>query len=348
MPCRYCEVSFSIIKWKNKCQTCSCTFCTNCIVDKRCLACHHVLDSRLNPDELLKIKIKDLKIFSTTRGYEVSTCKEKYELVNLIRRKAGLSTDGCTGHVKQSAPTSYPTQNIHKPSMSQTYYTHPSDVPVVNEAPNSVQINPNSSDVPQPPDYTFTQYMFPSANEYLNVTSASNDNKSETNQTLPMSPPLEETSTVKADENKQSPNNASSNDTPPIPIPTGLGGKLLITDIKFASQIKPLSPRQLKQILADNFVDYKGCVEKSELLKKVTDLYEDMQKNEARLAEEKSGASQVNSDEDNTCRICWDKPIDCVLLECGHMATCTACGKKLNECPFCRQYVVRCVHVFRS
>lgn len=48
------------------------------------------------------------------------------------------------------------------------------------------------------------------------------------------------------------------------------------------------------------------------------------------------------------CKICMDSPIDCVLLECGHMVTCTKCGKRMSECPICRQYVVRAVHVFRS
>lgn len=52
--------------------------------------------------------------------------------------------------------------------------------------------------------------------------------------------------------------------------------------------------------------------------------------------------------DDNLCRICMDALIDCVLLECGHMVTCTKCGKRMNECPICRQYVVRAVHVFKS
>lgn len=52
--------------------------------------------------------------------------------------------------------------------------------------------------------------------------------------------------------------------------------------------------------------------------------------------------------EEHLCRICMDSPIDCVLLECGHMVTCTKCGKRMSECPICRQYVIRAVHVFRS
>ena len=47
------------------------------------------------------------------------------------------------------------------------------------------------------------------------------------------------------------------------------------------------------------------------------------------------------------CKICMDAPVDCVLLECGHMLTCVKCGRQLAECPVCRQYVTRVVHAFR-
>ena len=65
-------------------------------------------------------------------------------------------------------------------------------------------------------------------------------------------------------------------------------------------------------------------------------------------------AKQKDLDEDgllpgeDSCRICMDAPINCVLLECGHMVSCVVCGKQLSECPVCRQYVVRAVHTFRT
>ena len=52
--------------------------------------------------------------------------------------------------------------------------------------------------------------------------------------------------------------------------------------------------------------------------------------------------------EKDVCKICMDAAIDCILLECGHMITCTKCGKRLADCPICRQYITRVVHVFRS
>ena len=52
--------------------------------------------------------------------------------------------------------------------------------------------------------------------------------------------------------------------------------------------------------------------------------------------------------ESEVCKICMDAMIDCVLLECGHMVTCTTCGRRLNECPICRNFVVRVVHTFKA
>ena len=55
----------------------------------------------------------------------------------------------------------------------------------------------------------------------------------------------------------------------------------------------------------------------------------------------------VEAENEFLCKICMDEPVDCVLLECGHMLTCVKCGRQLNECPVCRQYVTRVVHAFK-
>ncbi|KAM6423422.1 E3 ubiquitin-protein ligase RNF34 isoform 1-T1 [Liasis olivaceus] len=117
-----------------------------------------------------------------------------------------------------------------------------------------------------------------------------------------------------------------------------------LSDISSLDDVEGLSVRQLKEILACNFVNYSGCCEKWELVEKVSRLYRENQANH-RLQGEKP---QLNDEDDNLCRICMDAVIDCVLLECGHMVTCTKCGKRMSECPICRQYVVRAVHVFKS
>ncbi|KAM8822165.1 E3 ubiquitin-protein ligase rififylin [Synchiropus picturatus] len=120
--------------------------------------------------------------------------------------------------------------------------------------------------------------------------------------------------------------------------PPAAGRRASLSDLSCASDIEDLSVRQLKEILARNFVNYKGCCEKWELMERVSRLYQDQ-------LDLRGGSGEP---EENLCRICMDSPIDCVLLECGHMITCTKCGKRMSECPICRQYVIRAVHVFRS
>uniref|UniRef100_A0A3Q1B6U3 RING-type E3 ubiquitin transferase n=1 Tax=Amphiprion ocellaris TaxID=80972 RepID=A0A3Q1B6U3_AMPOC len=118
-----------------------------------------------------------------------------------------------------------------------------------------------------------------------------------------------------------------------------------LSDLDNEEAIENLSVRQLKEILARNFVNYSGCCEKWELLERVHRLYRENEQN--RKSSEYGVKAQLAADE-NLCRICMDAIIDCVLLECGHMVTCTKCGKRMSECPICRQYVVRAVHVFKS
>ncbi|XP_075034366.1 E3 ubiquitin-protein ligase RNF34 isoform X2 [Mixophyes fleayi] len=127
-----------------------------------------------------------------------------------------------------------------------------------------------------------------------------------------------------------------------------------LSDLSTLEEIEGLTIRQLKEILARNFVNYSGCCEKWELVEKVNRLYRENEENRKSLEnlefkpDPERERLQLTGTDDNLCRICMDAVIDCVLLECGHMVTCTKCGKRMSECPICRQYVVRAVHVFKS
>ncbi|XP_078467930.1 E3 ubiquitin-protein ligase rififylin-like isoform X4 [Lampetra planeri] len=123
-------------------------------------------------------------------------------------------------------------------------------------------------------------------------------------------------------------------------MPVGLL-RISLSDLSMEDDAASLTVREMKTLLRRNFVDYKGCCERWELEERVRRLYRDTRQLD------KTGLTGGPPDE-NTCKICMDAPIDCVLLECGHMVTCTKCGKRMSECPICRQYVVRAVHVFRT
>ncbi|KAK3919325.1 E3 ubiquitin-protein ligase RNF34 [Frankliniella fusca] len=112
-----------------------------------------------------------------------------------------------------------------------------------------------------------------------------------------------------------------------------------MASISSESDFESLSVKQLKDILHRHRVNYFGCCEKSELVDKAKRLYRDYCSSRAELEK---------LDMDSLCKICMDAPVECVMLECGHMATCTDCGRQLSECPICRQFVVRIVRTFKA
>lgn len=47
--------------------------------------------------------------------------------------------------------------------------------------------------------------------------------------------------------------------------------------------------------------------------------------------------------------MCLEKPIDIVLLECGHQVVCEICVSFCgNSCPVCRQKIVRWIKTYTS
>jgi hypothetical protein len=54
---------------------------------------------------------------------------------------------------------------------------------------------------------------------------------------------------------------------------------------------------------------------------------------------------------DDTCVICYTNEIDCVILECGHLAICYLCSKDPSfkgDCPICRRVITRVAQVYRA
>jgi len=47
-----------------------------------------------------------------------------------------------------------------------------------------------------------------------------------------------------------------------------------------------------------------------------------------------------------SCVVCYENKINCVLLECGHRALCMDCGNKLTDCPMCRKPIERIIRVY--
>lgn len=247
----------------------------------------------------MKLKVKELRDYLHLHQVSTHLCREKEELVELVL--GHQSSSEASTPESAPPPLATPTPSQATPTQLQTPPTQLQTPPTQRQTPPT-QTETLPSEAQAPP----TEAQAP-----------------------PPEPPtvqLESPQEEEEEEEEQAAEGAPRR-------------RASLSDLSSEADIEALSVRRLKEILARNFVDYKGCCERWELQERVRRLYRD----KAQLTQEEGAAL-----EDRLCRICMDAPIDCVLLECGHMITCTNCGKRMSECPICRQYVVRAVHVFRS
>ncbi|KAM5179924.1 E3 ubiquitin-protein ligase rififylin [Mantella aurantiaca] len=292
VTCRACGTRLQTTTRKAPCMDCRKTFCGSCLQQLNdglllCQLCRKIHSTSFTRDELLKLKVKELRDYLSMRDIPTDLCREKEELVQLVLALR---------------PMPYPDVTI-VPPFGYNQSSH--------RAGNGSSPTQPAHDIP-----TTNQNVSPNADP--GVQGLSEDQQED------------ETESIDSEE---------------ILVP---GKRASLSDISNPDDIESLSVRQLKEILARNFVNYKGCCEKWELMERVTRLYHEQKDllQKATVVNEEGKPSSAN--DEHMCKVCMDSPIDCVLLECGHMVTCTKCGKRMSECPICRQYVVRAVHVFRS
>ncbi|KAM4046259.1 E3 ubiquitin-protein ligase rififylin isoform 2-T6 [Anomaloglossus baeobatrachus] len=283
--CTACGTRMQNTSRKNPCLDCRNNFCTTCVSrlhDGLCQLCRRIRSTSFTREELLKLKVKDLRDYLSMRDVPTDLCREKEDLVQLVLTLRPASYQDVTN---------IPSNQNSQMTGSAEIHTN-QDIPIVNQ----------------------------------DVSSAAEDQP----EVVTNDPPEDEDESMDSEE---------------LLVPGRRRASL--SDISNLNDIESLSVRQLKEILARNFVNYKGCCEKWELMERVTRLYHDQKDLQQKATMGEEGICGPAADE-NLCKVCMDSPIDCVLLECGHMVTCTKCGMRMSECPICRQYVVRAVHVFRS
>ncbi|ORZ24812.1 hypothetical protein BCR41DRAFT_368645 [Lobosporangium transversale] len=140
--------------------------------------------------------------------------------------------------------------------------------------------------------------------------------------------------------------------------------------------ISKLSVKVIKSLLDSNRVSHVGMFEKHELVGLLKSLIQTVKrdKEERNASQETRNQAWDSSDidienasalettkphepsstniDENLCKICFDGPLNCVMLNCGHMSSCMDCGKQVIErervCPICRKYVERILQVFRA
>ncbi|BFZ18301.1 hypothetical protein BsWGS_21340 [Bradybaena similaris] len=464
MSCDRCSVNFSLFKRKKYCSECHRYFCSTCLpkpnqspaVGRQCSKCRLLMSGHFSRDDLQTWKVNDMKCFLNVRNISTKDCREKHDLIELVlarfstRSRRSLQdqeeheflVQQMTAHVRDvslvNVSSSTGTSNENSPQSQKSSQSRP--LPQTQSSTSEVTDSlASTSSLAEPSDSLSSPPTEPQADS---SPAASSGVSSQTTETQVQGEPqnirfeinndlrdlLESMERIQAFMSQQDAHQAEEPVEQPI-------RRTQLDDITEISDIDALTVRQLKELLVNNFVDYKGCCEKAELVQKTKRLWKDHQENKIRarrihsqdetaycktsnttesgdtvptvtVQEESIAATTTTTDldtaeeetthhsatgtddtdeaattsnkttdpaadaatattkpavpttaangklneqiNDSLCHICMDSLIDCILLECGHMVTCAQCGKRLADCPICRQYIVRVVRVFRS
>ncbi|KFO23550.1 E3 ubiquitin-protein ligase RNF34 [Fukomys damarensis] len=314
ITCKACGLAFSVFRKRHVCCECKKDFCSVCSISqenlRRCSTCHLLQETAFQRPQLMRLRVKDLRQYLILRNIPTDTCREKEDLVDLVLCHHGLGSeddlDTSSLNSSRSRTSSFFTESLF------SHYTAPSAT--------------ESSFLGEPVGGGHTSRSGALAQAQSEAAANTEDDDDDEDE----------------DDDEDDDDDNLEEQTPGL---SRKRARASLSDLSSLEEVEGMSVRQLKEILARNFVNYSGCCEKWELVEKVNRLYKENEENQKSYGER----LQLQDDEDDSlCRICMDAVIDCVLLECGHMVTCTKCGKRMSECPICRQYVVRAVHVFKS
>ncbi|CAF0806708.1 unnamed protein product [Adineta ricciae] len=358
--CEHCHSAFSFLKKKKTCAICRQSYCSNCAPRERnqsyraCLICQKISNEATTDSQLLELKVKHLRSYLQAKNIAHHTCTEKQELVALITRNrnvpfTNLYTEETSSELNNTNQSSANTQQPKSDSNSKPFANLQSSV-----SSFANQMNSFASNIQDYVTNTVSGVLNPILDDPLQQPTVASAGRSQNgapfNSSSATSGPSHHarptsnsathtTSTASASTSNVRQPTASSHTTA-----KQQSRRKSLSEIKDEENIEDLNIRDLKEILAANFVDFKGCVEKGELLDKVRRLYRDR-------VNEKHKAKQLDdcpAGDNELCKICMDAIADCVFLDCGHMVTCVKCGKLLAECPICRSNIVRVVRVFKS
>ncbi|KAK7088810.1 E3 ubiquitin-protein ligase RNF34-like isoform X2 [Littorina saxatilis] len=378
MSCETCDNTFTFFKRKKLCKDCHRSFCSSCLpkppsnqrqTGRQCGKCVILTSGRFTRQQLQAWRVKDMRCFLDARNIPTETCKEKHDLIDLVLLHFCLESNSV---LREQREHDRLVGELADRMRNSSFYATPT-------LPNHVSRSQDPSPVRDLDPQVTLSHDSPASQSRTSVPQASQsqegDDEGEEGEATTNIPDIEErdNSEVFLSNHLRERQTREMREAMRIlqeeldqEQPETRPGivRANIDDLETADSAENMTVRQLKEILVNNFVDYHGCCEKHELVERVKRLWVETQANRQRAADilydstptqttdpastEEGQKGQGRDPEHDVCKICMDAAIDCILLECGHMITCTKCGKRLADCPICRQYITRVVHVFRS
>ncbi|KAJ1968688.1 hypothetical protein IWQ62_001091 [Dispira parvispora] len=346
MACFRCGRRFNLFRRKHHCRNCGNVLCADCthnewVIPKFayyepvrvCDLCDRLLEiSTMDKEQLQVLSIRALRSYIDAYRLPCTGMLEKSDLVSLIF-------------------DSQPLPDVHERAFRNGLPT-PSPRPTeATDADNSWlprhTVFPGVMDIEELMEqlYGLEAEPLPRQSPFVRRTRPSSSSSSHRprSQARPSAPAGYNTTPHPTSSSHHMPSNTTP--TTQTSSPPTVAAPSLATIIANKIDIATLSIATLKAILAEHCVDYSQVIEKSELMSLVNQL---LVNTRAELAQ----YTQNTDDTDNQCKICYDHPINSLILECGHLVTCLDCAKRLqtttNECPICRQRITRVVHVFKT
>eukprot|EP00794_Sanderia_malayensis_P014169 gene14169-15648_t len=276
-----------------------------------CLKCNIFNVPVFKREDLLLLSIKDLRVFLLSKNISTQHCKERYDLVDLIMNFAEENGRKSLTDIRMEEKQRERVENLRKAAQKRE------EEEVIRSHQEEVIRSHQEEVIRSHQEEVIRSHQEEVPGSHQNSQSSSDHIQEEIEQNLPGTP---------------------------LHVPTVKHNWKSIEDISSLDDVDSLSVVQLKKILTVNFIDYRGCFEKQELIDRVKTLWNSKHRTSTAAAKKKDDEDY----DEELCKICMDHSIDCVLLECGHLVTCTKCGRQLADCPVCRRLVSRVVHVFKA
>ncbi|XP_054707159.1 E3 ubiquitin-protein ligase RNF34-like [Uloborus diversus] len=310
MACEGCSIRFTILRRKKKCDNCGLIFCSECVTARSKLyQCYRCKVLTCVPLNCNDVASLKLRDLQWFLDFKGIEVPR-----NDLREKAVL-VEKIMNH---SRPPVHP-ESI-SPSFQPLYPT------LIEERTESLFNSNNQL-------FTASTMESSGGSPIRGVSSETAANQTATDNT---NSDHNEINTNQSDSNKGDNTDTSAKEEKSNP--KGKYQIINLESVDSCEQIYSLSIMELKLLLTRNSISFRGCCEKSELQEKVVWLWK-----------LKEAANNKNSiPDENLCKICMEETIDSLLLDCGHMLTCYQCGKRLHDCPICRQIIIRVVRAFKS
>uniref|UniRef100_A0A673WF88 RING-type E3 ubiquitin transferase n=1 Tax=Salmo trutta TaxID=8032 RepID=A0A673WF88_SALTR len=261
--CKACGLAFSVFRRKHICSDCKKSFCALCSVLQEnlrcCTTCHLLRGTAFQRPQLMALRVKDLRQYLLLRNIPTDTCREKEDLVDLVlcHLEAGenTSTQGAVEEEEEEEDT----DSLHS---------------LPHSLPHSLHASPPSAtrrSASEQSALSASQGDAPLSRSDSSGTAQSQHGEAPTIPLLHLEPSREPTIEVS-------------------PV-TQRRMRASLSDLDNEGDIECLSVRQLKEILARNFVNYSGCCEKWELIERVHRLYRENEQNRKSM----ENVSNINS-----------------------------------------------------